>query len=189
MMECADYTEICVHDSGTRIASLMYYDGPSNQIYIGRDKYWGSTNTTMVGNATVNNNMTAAKYYVAGETYSFNSNWNGTGASGWFVSLNQFWYTGHAHLTVAIYAQNIGGYDNSNCWFGRILLSTNNNGTAPASPGRIIQIITDFRNPNTPATNNNYINVKEKWDGSGNNMLWIEINNFSFAGNIRVKIS
>jgi hypothetical protein len=137
MMECADYTEICVHDSGTRIASLMYYDGPSNQIYIGRDKYWGSTNTTMVGNATVNNSMTAAKYYVAGETYSFNSNWNGTGASGWFVSLNQFWYTGHAYLKVAIYAQNIGGYDNSNCWFGRILLSTNNNGTAPASPGGI----------------------------------------------------
>jgi hypothetical protein len=48
MNECADYTVICVHDSGTRVASLMYCDGPSNQIYIGRDKYWGSTNTTIV---------------------------------------------------------------------------------------------------------------------------------------------
>ena len=103
--------------------------------------------------------------------------------------MNQFWYTGHAYLKVAISLQNVGGYDNSYCWFGRILLSTNNNGTAPATPGGIIQIITDFRNPNVSATNNNYINVKEKWDGSGNNMLWIEVNNFSFAGNIKVKIS
>ncbi len=27
MLECADYTEICVHDSNTRVASLMYYGG------------------------------------------------------------------------------------------------------------------------------------------------------------------
>ena len=139
--------------------------------------------------AYVNGNCTAFKYYCVGETYSFDSNWNGTGSSGWFISMNQFWYTGHAYLKVAISLQNVSGYDNSYCWFGRILLSTNNNGTAPATPGGIIQIITDFRNPNVSATNNNYINVKEKWDGSGNNMLWIEVNNFSFAGNIKVKIS
>ncbi len=41
MMECANYTEICVHDSGTRVASLMYYDGVYNKIYIGRNKGWG----------------------------------------------------------------------------------------------------------------------------------------------------
>jgi hypothetical protein len=91
------------------------------------------------------------------------------------------------YLKVAIYVQNVGGNDNSNCWFGRILLSTNNNGTAPATPGGIIQIITDYRNPSTATSN--YINVKQKWDGSGNNTLWIEINSFTFAGNIRVKIS
>jgi hypothetical protein len=27
MMECADYTEIAVHDAGTRVDFLMYYDG------------------------------------------------------------------------------------------------------------------------------------------------------------------
>ncbi len=27
MMECSNYTEIYVHDAGTRVASLMYYDG------------------------------------------------------------------------------------------------------------------------------------------------------------------
>ena len=111
--------------------------------------------------AYINGNCTAYKYYVVGETYSYIVNWNGTGVSGLFVSLNQFWYTGHADLNVAIYVQNVGGNDNSNCWFGRILLSTNNNGTAPAMPGGIIQIITDYRNPSTAASNNNYINVKE----------------------------
>ncbi len=25
LMECNNYTEICVHDNGTRLASLMYY--------------------------------------------------------------------------------------------------------------------------------------------------------------------
>jgi hypothetical protein len=42
LLECADYTEIAVHDSGTRVSSLSYYDGPANRIYIGRDCGWGS---------------------------------------------------------------------------------------------------------------------------------------------------
>ncbi len=46
-MECADSTEIVVHDGGTRLASLLWYNGPSNQIMIGRDKYWGGSNTVL----------------------------------------------------------------------------------------------------------------------------------------------
>jgi hypothetical protein len=49
MMECSNITEICVHDSGTRVASLLYYYGPTNQIYIGRDKGWGYSNVFMSG--------------------------------------------------------------------------------------------------------------------------------------------
>jgi hypothetical protein len=49
MMECADITEICVHDAGTRVASLLYYYGPTNQIYIGRDKGWGASSVFMSG--------------------------------------------------------------------------------------------------------------------------------------------
>jgi len=48
-MECSDITEICVHDSGTRVASLLYYYGPTNQIYIGRDKGWGYSHVFMSG--------------------------------------------------------------------------------------------------------------------------------------------
>jgi hypothetical protein len=43
LMECADKTEIAVHDAGTRVASLMKYDGPTNQITLGRDMAWGPT--------------------------------------------------------------------------------------------------------------------------------------------------
>ena len=56
LMECADYTEICVHDSGTRVASLMYYDGPNNAITIGRNKGWVSTNTKIDGSLTTAQN-------------------------------------------------------------------------------------------------------------------------------------
>ena len=61
-------------------------------------------------------------------------------------------------------------------------------GTSPAVNGGIIQIVTDYRNPTSYATNNNYITVQEKWDGVGNNTLWISIANFNFGGTMRVKI-
>ncbi len=41
--------EICVHDSGTRVASLLYCYGPTNQIYIGRDKGWGTSSVFIGG--------------------------------------------------------------------------------------------------------------------------------------------
>jgi hypothetical protein len=49
MMECSNITEICVHDSGTRVASLLYYYGHTNQIYIGRDKGWGTSSVFIGG--------------------------------------------------------------------------------------------------------------------------------------------
>ena len=52
-MECQDYTEIVVHDSLTRLASFMYYDGVYNKFYIGRNKGWGTTQTEIVGNLTL----------------------------------------------------------------------------------------------------------------------------------------
>jgi hypothetical protein len=49
MMECLDYTEIVVHDSGARLSSLMYYDGPLNRIRLGRNKGWGVSETQIEG--------------------------------------------------------------------------------------------------------------------------------------------
>jgi hypothetical protein len=48
MMECADATEIAVHDSGASIHSLMYYSTNGN-ITIGRNMGWGVANVNMNG--------------------------------------------------------------------------------------------------------------------------------------------
>jgi hypothetical protein len=55
MMECADYTEICIHDAGTRVTSFMYYDGPNNRFIFGRDKGWGISYLTFNGTVVFKN--------------------------------------------------------------------------------------------------------------------------------------
>lgn len=139
------------------------------------------------GNIVASGTSTSTKSYVSGEDYSYIVNWNGTSSSGWFVSLNQYWYTGHACLNVSITALNVGSV-NRFCWFGRVYVSTNNNGTPPAVNGGVIQIICDYRYPASYSFNNNYIDVVEKWDANGNNTLWITIANPIYAGTMRVKI-
>ena len=42
LFECQDNTEIAVHDSGTRVASMMYYESAANRVSIGRDMGWGT---------------------------------------------------------------------------------------------------------------------------------------------------
>jgi hypothetical protein len=43
LLECSANTEIAVHDGGTRVASLMYYEGnATNKITIGRNMGWGA---------------------------------------------------------------------------------------------------------------------------------------------------
>ena len=128
-----------------------------------------------------------SKLYISGVDYPYVVNWNGTPDSGWFVPLNDYWYYGHAYLTIAISAVNVGSV-NRFCWFGRAFLSTNNNGTPPATPGGVISLICDYRYPASYSYNNNYIDVVEKWDGSGNNVLYITISNPIFAGTMKVKI-
>jgi hypothetical protein len=52
LLEAKDNTEIAVHDSGTRVTSLMYYEGSSaNRITIGRDMGWGPIKQVMFAGA------------------------------------------------------------------------------------------------------------------------------------------
>jgi hypothetical protein len=53
LMECLDNTEIAVHDAGARVASLMYYNGASGNITMGRDMGWGVSNVATAGNLFV----------------------------------------------------------------------------------------------------------------------------------------
>jgi hypothetical protein len=55
LLECADNTEIAVHDNGTRLTSLLYYQGSTNSINIGRNmgSGFGPANITISGPATM----------------------------------------------------------------------------------------------------------------------------------------
>ena len=53
LLETQTNTEIAVHDSGHRLASLMYYEGDSNnRLTVGRDMGWG-----MIGSIILNGNV------------------------------------------------------------------------------------------------------------------------------------
>lgn len=49
LASCLDRFEWVIHDSATRLASPMYYEGESNNIYIGRDLGWGPTRVVTTG--------------------------------------------------------------------------------------------------------------------------------------------
>ena len=53
MLECASNTEIAVHDSGHRLASLIYFEGDANnKITIGRDMGWGTISNLILNGTT-----------------------------------------------------------------------------------------------------------------------------------------
>jgi hypothetical protein len=59
MLECSANTEIVVHDSGNRLASLMYYEGDgNNRITIGRNMGWSAISSVNInGSVYVNNGL------------------------------------------------------------------------------------------------------------------------------------
>jgi hypothetical protein len=75
MLECADATEIAVHDSGAAVHSLMYYSTNGN-ITIGRNMGWGIANVNMAGSLNVSG-------YVYGASYVYSNGFlQGAGAGG-----------------------------------------------------------------------------------------------------------
>lgn len=65
LMECLDKTEIAVHDSGTRVSSLLYYY--NNLITLGRDMGggWGIANVAIAGNMDVSGILRISRSVVA----------------------------------------------------------------------------------------------------------------------------
>ncbi len=54
LLETLANTEVAVHDAGTRISSLLYYEGEAqNRITIGRDMGWGKVPQVLVAGALV----------------------------------------------------------------------------------------------------------------------------------------
>jgi len=63
MLECADNTEIAVHDSGNRLTSLITYQGGGsyNHIHIGGDMGWGGAWTVNFPGAQI---ALASEWYI-----------------------------------------------------------------------------------------------------------------------------
>lgn len=79
MLECAANTEIAVHYSNTRLASLLHYEGDAvNRITMGRDMGWGKTNVRVAsnlrveGDASIHKLFLSENYEVTGDTNVLN---------------------------------------------------------------------------------------------------------------------
>jgi hypothetical protein len=72
MMECADNTEIMIHDSNARLASFMYYTGANNTFTIGRNAGWGVSTVSIAGDISITNSCSLSS------SSSTSFNWNGT---------------------------------------------------------------------------------------------------------------
>jgi len=77
LMECDNNTEIVVHDNGSRLASLMYYEGGgNNRITIGRDMGWGGISSVNIPVGTLNFGSRTSDFliYLWGSDYGFGIN-------------------------------------------------------------------------------------------------------------------
>jgi hypothetical protein len=116
MLECADNTEIAVHDSGTRVASLMYYEGGSNTITMGRSMGWGRTKINHAFTEKFNFHWNPNQWGYATNAYATELNlWDFTlnvPYDGWiFIKCHAHW----ARLNSANNA-HAGGNDSFYAW-------------------------------------------------------------------------
>jgi len=100
LFECADYSEHTIHDSGTRLVSPEYYDGPGNLFYCGRDIGWGVTRWRAQGNIECAAKIFASDWFRAwGNGGLYFESWGG----GWFME-DSTWI--RAYNGKAIFATN-----------------------------------------------------------------------------------
>jgi hypothetical protein len=83
MFECSDNTEIAVHDSGNRVASLIQFQGgATNRINIGRDMGWGVTPLHVKSQLHVSAQLSVSAGNNSITFYGPNTTWNSTLAVG-----------------------------------------------------------------------------------------------------------
>jgi hypothetical protein len=71
LLETADNTEIAIHDSGERVASIVHYEGKGiNRFTIGRNMGWGAISTVAInGNVGIGTMNPLSRLHVVGETF------------------------------------------------------------------------------------------------------------------------
>ena len=71
LLECLNNTEIAVHDSARRVASVMHYEGNNNSITVGRDMGWGTiSKISLNGNIGIGTSSPSSKLHISdGSSY------------------------------------------------------------------------------------------------------------------------
>lgn len=143
---------------------------------------------TTSGNITASGNITGNQFLCSASSTNFNGvfvNSAGVTSPGYFIFLNNWWYSGYAYLTIS--ASITQASNQTYVWMGRVFLSANSSqqgATTIQTNGGVISIVNDYRNPTSGSY---YINVDEQWDGTGGNYLRFYGTFFS-AGVLKYKI-
>jgi hypothetical protein len=129
LLECADLTEIAVHDWGHRVASLMAYAGGSGRsnIYLGRDMGWGVSFTCTSGDFGVNTDQhsltspesSSSAYGNVATVGNGRSNWNGYALQDRYVFMKSNSIAeGGIHDNVYSWLFRWDGSSGRVCWAG-----------------------------------------------------------------------
>jgi hypothetical protein len=143
LFECLDNTEIAVHDSGLRVASLMYYDGPANTIRLGRDMGWATSDVATASKLTVQDVIRFGNY--SGGNYDNIQFMRGTGTGQYPNIRCQDNY-------IAMYVSDAGGWV-SDSQVGDLVIRVNAGENIRFSTGSSSGLVVDSSN-DVIATNN-----------------------------------
>ena len=108
-MECDNNTEIVVHDNGSRLASLMYFEGAgNNRITIGRNMGWGAISNVDI-NGTINANGDKLNFPNLLNQYKINL-W-GTNNYGFGIAAGTLQYSSQANHAFYNSANNVNTFN------------------------------------------------------------------------------
>jgi hypothetical protein len=144
LLETKGTTEIAVHDAGTRLASLLYYN--DNRITIGRDMGWNVTPLIVAGNMGIGTTAPTQKLVVEADHNSGKDVDTGLSYGGQLAIRSNtpqidFINTASRQLDWAIMANDGNMHFIREPWLSNLVLAANGNvGIGTTTPSRKLQI-------------------------------------------------
>ncbi len=144
LLETKGTTEIAVHDAGTRLTSLLYYN--DNRITIGRDMGWNVTPLIVAGNVGIGTTTPTQKLVVEADHNSGKDADTGLSYGGQLAIRSNtpqvdFINTASRQLDWAIMVNDGSMHFISEPWLSNLVLAANGNvGIGTTTPSRKLQI-------------------------------------------------